>query len=461
MKLDLDKHMELGAKIAVEQDMLLARRALDEGATDRAKAKLRAALARRPLPKRAAPFSKRLLFAIAATFVVGLLFSVNVWRRHTAPLAFQVDGQAAQRGAWLGAPSDRALDLRFSDASEISLSPSARARVVDVDANGARVLLESGSAHVSITHRDGSRWHVMAGPFDVLVTGTEFDVAWDPANEELRVHMQHGTVHVTGASLGEGLALSTGETLDVSVRDGVVRQPEAHAGLDGQLPRSEMPAREDTHEMPENKPVSASETGSTAHGSPQRTSAPADQPEDLSSQAIAPQKASPPETSRVPGPPPLWATLAASGEYARAIQNAEDTGFDRACAEGRRSDVLALGDAARLRGRDDDARVAYDAVRSRGKGDDLAAEAAFGLGRLAFDRAHDYAAAAKWFATYGNENPSGKLAREAAGSLIESRQRSGDLAGARDAAKDYLARFPDGPRADLARSLIAEAQTTP
>lgn len=459
MKLDLDEHMELGAKIAAEQDVLLARRALDEDATDRAKAKLRAALAKRSLARRAAPFSKRLLFAIAATFVVGLFFSVNAWRRRTTPLAFQVDGQAAQRGAWLGAPIDRALDLRFSDASDISLSPSARARVVDVDAHGARVLLESGSAHVSITHRDGSSWHVMAGPFDVLVTGTEFDVAWDPANEELRVQMQHGTVHVTGASLGEGRALSTGETLDVSVADGVVRQPEAHAGLDGQPPRSEMTAREGSHETAENKLVSAS--GATAHVSPQRTSAPADQGEDRSPQAVAPPKAPPEETSHVPGPPPLWATLAANGEYARAIQNAEDVGFDRACADGKRSDVLALGDAARLRGHDDDARVAYDAVRSRGKGDELAADAAFGLGRLAFDRAHDYSAAAKWFATYGNENPSGKLAREAAGSLIESRQKSGDLAGARDAAKDYLARFPDGPRADLARSLIPEEQTTP
>lgn len=450
MRIDLDKHMALGAKIAAEQDVILARRAMDDHASDDAKIRLRAALASRPRVERAAPLSKRILFVAAAALVIGLFFSVNAWRHQTTPLAFRIDGRAAKPGAWLSAAADRPLDLRFSDASDISLSPSGRARVADVDANGARIVLESGSAHVSITHRTASRWHIAAGPFDVLVTGTEFDVAWDPASEDFRVHMQHGTVHVTGAFLGEGHALTTGQTLDVSVPDGVVRQPEEDGTLDTPPPRAGILQREDMHETAKNKP-SPTAMASRAIDVPPTAMELGPTPPD------PPERTPPHESSRVAAPPPLWATLAANGEYARAFQNAEDTGFGSACANGRRSDVLALGDAARFGGHDDEATAAYNAVRWRGQGDDLAAQAAFDLGRLAFDRRHDYAAAATWFATYGNENPSGKLAREAAGRLIEARQRSGDRNGARDAARDYLVRYPDGPRADLARSLTAAA----
>ncbi|MGH7330276.1 MAG: FecR domain-containing protein, partial [Polyangiaceae bacterium] len=359
--------------------------------------------------------SKRILFMAAAALVIGVFFSMNAWRHRAAPLAFQVDGQPAQQGAWLSAPADRALDLRFSDASDISLSPSGRARVTNVDANGARIVLEAGSAHVRITHRDASKWHVVAGPFDVLVTGTEFDVGWDPSGEQFRVHMQRGTVHVTGALLGEGHALRTGQTLEVSMPDGVVREPEDTSTQDSQPPRSETAQREETHEVPQKKPVSlsAAAVGSTA---PDPSSTALDLPQ-------PPQRTSPHEDSHVAGPSPMWARLAANGEYARAVQNADDTGFGDACANGKRRDVLALGDAARFTGHDDEARTAYNAVRSRALGDDLAAEAAFDLGKLAMDRAHDYFTAAKWFATYGNENPSGPLAREAAGRLIEARQR--------------------------------------
>ena len=45
--------------------------------------------------------------------------------------------------------------------------------------------------------------------------------------------------------------------------------------------------------------------------------------------------------------------------------------------------------------------------------------AAFTLGRIAYDR-RDYREAARWFATYLREEPSGSVAREAAGRLIET-----------------------------------------
>jgi len=38
--------------------------------------------------------------------------------------------------------------------------------------------------------------------------------------------------------------------------------------------------------------------------------------------------------------------------------------------------------------------------------------------------------------------------------LIEARKRAGDESGARRAAESYLVRYPAGPHADLARSLV-------
>ncbi|MEO8799916.1 MAG: hypothetical protein ABI551_18615, partial [Polyangiaceae bacterium] len=233
-----------------------------------------------------------------------------------------------------------------------------------------------------------------------------------------------GTVHVLGTLLGDGHVLTTGQRLDVSLPDGVVHEGLARAGATVRTsvdpPQIMVDSRPDDAGAPNVDAV-------TDHRPP----------------------AAPHER-----PAPAWVALAQGGDYANAVSNAEADGFDAACNAGKPKDVLALGDAARFTGHADEARAAYEAVRARASGDALAAEAAFDLGKLAFDREHDYAGAATWFHTYEIESPNGPLALEAAGRLLEAKQKAGDKAGATDAAKSYLARYPDGPRAALARSLV-------
>jgi TolA-binding protein len=62
--------------------------------------------------------------------------------------------------------------------------------------------------------------------------------------------------------------------------------------------------------------------------------------------------------------------------------------------------------------------------------------------------------AAQWFDTYLREQPQGLLAREAAGRLIESYRASGNASAAQTAAARYLARYPHGPHASLARQAL-------
>jgi hypothetical protein len=80
---------------------------------------------------------------------------------------------------------------------------------------------------------------------------------------------------------------------------------------------------------------------------------------------------------------------------------------------------------------------------------------AFLLGKLAADHLGASGEAITWFQTYLAEEPSGGLAEQALGRVVELRHRSGDTAGAKKAAETYLARYPSGAYAALAKSLAS------
>ena len=138
------------------------------------------------------------------------------------------------------------------------------------------------------------------------------------------------------------------------------------------------------------------------------------------------------------------------------MDQAELDGFAGLCQNSTLSDLLTLSEAARFAGRPERARSALAAIRQRFHGQAPASVATFTLGRMAFDSSKDYLGAARWFRTYLSEQPNGSLAREAAGRLIESLQRGGDLAGAQTAARQYLQQYPNGPQSRLARQILGQ-----
>jgi transmembrane sensor len=265
-----------------------------------------------------------------------------------------------------------------------------------------------------VVHRPGSRWRLDVGPYEVLVTGTRFDVSWDPTAERFRLAMLRGRVRVTGPLLAEGRSMGVGEVLQVSSRGRRLEVEGAPAATVRQAPIA--------------PPAPA-------------TSSPGARPH------------------RVPAAPPLvpsWRALAAAGRYREAIELVERGGFAAECERADASELEALGDAARLSGNALRAGEALSTLRRRFPGTGAAAAAAFALGRMAFDQRGAFAEAAALFVAYLDEAPAGPFAREAAGRLIEARRRAGDAAGARQAAQRYLERYPDGPHAELARRLTRE-----
>jgi transmembrane sensor len=401
----------LGERAARTQDRALARARVTEATKERLLAAPVSRGKTRPIA---------LAAALAALVVVALVVALR-----PAPLAFdRGPAGAGHVGEWIAAPLDVALPLRFSDGSQIVLEARSRARVTAAFAAGAQLTIERGSLDAAVVHRAATRWRIDAGPFSVHVTGTHFTVRWDPETEAFAVHLLEGSVVVTGPLLGEGRAVSNGETLDVSVKDA----------------RFHLAANETSAAPPEIAPMPSAAIAIAIAD----TAAPASP---LLRASAAPSVVA-------PAIAPTWRELTTAGRYADAWRRAESEGFDDLCRRASAPDLLALADAARFGGGSARAREPLTALRQRFPGTREAGLAAFLLGRIAFDQAHAPADAARWFTTYLAEQPGGSFAAEAAGRIIEARERTGDVEGAREAARRYLAAYPRGAHAERARSLL-------
>jgi hypothetical protein len=384
---------------------------------------------------------------LAAAAAIG---AMALWPTVSPALAFDVQakavgaapGPSATRGTvgdWIAAPPRTALSLRFSDGSLIELDADARARVAEVTSRGARVVLERGTAHALVIHQEHTAWDVKAGPFDVRVVGTKFEVGWDPERELFTLSLEQGKVAVAGCAMAHEREVATGETMRVTCRDG-------RPGSDGPAP----PMGSSSSVAGASPPAPVSEAGEPSR-LPRSTSPVIDATERAALRATtrSPAFPLPPET-----PATTWQGLVAEGRYGDAIAAAEIEGLSDVCLHADIAALTQLGDAARFAGRADAAGVILRRLRERFPYDERASVAAFHLGRMAFDRSA-YDEARGWFEVYLSEQPAGPLSREASGRLIEAIDRAGDPVRARQAARRYLEDFPGGPHAQFARSLLA------
>lgn len=152
--------------------------------------------------------------------------------------------------------------------------------------------------------------------------------------------------------------------------------------------------------------------------------------------------------------PKDWRTLIQEQQPRAAVEMIEAAGsFDQTCQTAPLSDLTILADAARHAGRPQRARQVYTAIRTRFAGSEAAATSGFYLARLAW-REGSRQRARMWFSTYLAERPSGPLAQEALGRMLEIDRDVPSQA--RETARRYLAQFPGGPHASLAHSVLAQ-----
>jgi TolA-binding protein len=348
--------------------------------------------------------------------------AVFVWWR--LPISFQIDSDAGPAaiagtaGDLIEANAIVPTAVRFSEGSSIVIERGGRMRVLSLASNGARVLVEKGAADVAITHRHGpGKWRFEAGPVTVDVTGTRFRVDWNPENRSFGIDLKEGSVVVGGECLAVPRRVQRGDNLRISCGASATAAATT-------LAKADLPAPTPTPE---------------AKVAPTRAALARHEARDVRSSDDAD-----------------WRALVAAGHYAEGVQAAERAGWSRVCRNANAVELLALADAARLSNQTPRAVEALLALRQRFPGSTSAATGAFSLGRLAFERRGAYAEAARWFATYLDEQPHGPLMGDAVGRLMEARNRAGDRPAARRDAERYLQRFPEGPYTGTARAILAE-----
>lgn len=417
-----ERLQRLGREVAAEQDRALSQD-LSLGSV---RARVIAQPVRRPL--RIKLWASAAVLAAAAAGIAVYGFS-----RPRAPLAASFGDHPLAVGEWVSATEPGTPHIRFSDGSEVALSPGSRARLATLDSVGAHLVLESGAADVRVTPNHGARYRVSLGPFAVDVTGTRFDVGFRPSDELFTLTLHEGKVVVSGCVLGEGRTLLAGESLSASCRAGHFEISALGAETGGGASAAVAPPPAPSAEPVPGEQLLADPMGDSegAHNG--------GQPHDQAPAVVVPS----------------WQGLSGQGRFADAYAVIALDGFEAAVSRASVTELALLGDTARFAGKPADALTAYQALRSRGAGTAAAKQAAFSIARVHFDQRAAYAEAARWFRTYLAEQPGGPLAREAQGRLMESLSRAGDRVAARKVAEQYLAQYPHGPHERVARQLLA------
>lgn len=477
---------ELGAEVARVQDD-----ALRDGVR-RAAVRQRLLTEELEAPRDDAPRWAPVI-AWAGAIAVIALGAVALWPDVAEPVAYRVEGGEESRlvEREIEAPSDQPLSIAFTDGSAVRLDPSARAHVSQLTTDGAALTLDRGEATVSVRHRSATQWSVAAGPFVVRVTGTRFRVGWKPEQQVFDLRVFEGEVRVRGPSrlertLRDGQEMrETLTPLPLPEPPPPIEEPTPDIAPKPQraieAPRREFTEPTQTRPVP-SRPAPAREPSAAAPSSYRPPAAPLelDLPAketstpsattDAKSESVArsetlppaertaktnegqPAEPAPEASAAAARPMPTWKKLVDQGKHAELLTELSRSEVEQALWQAAPTELIDLGAAARQL-RDARAGYIYSVVRSRFPSTDAAADAAFVLGRMQF-HAGAYRGSATWFETYLRERPEGRFAREAAGRLVEAYHRSEDEDRAREAAREYLRRYPDGPHSALARTVL-------
>jgi TolA-binding protein len=371
----------------------------------------------------------------AATYL-----ATSAMRPPSDVVSFRVEGGTVSDSGYIR-QNDGPTAVHFSEGTEFALSPGSRARVTNLDAHGARVLLESGKARVHVTPRPRARWSVDAGPYTIRVTGTAFDVAWAGGDEVLDLALHNGSVVVTGPLAAQGLVMEPGQHLVANVKAGVIRldrPPGSEHAAEAEGPASDSTAATTGEQGPEEMPEGATPARVRhlpAHRAPGHLAA------------------GEPGGAEAAGS--SWAARLSRGEFEAVVAAAERRGIDRTLEQAPGEDLAALADAARYARRTELAQRALLAElrrfpRSAGR------DAAFFLGGLVEERPGmgPASVALDWYERYLRQSPRGTYASQALGRKMAMEERLGRADQARAVAGEYLEQFPKGPYAERARALL-------
>lgn len=109
-------------------------------------------------------------------------------------LSYEVRGGRASGGVIEAERGEATVAL--SDGSSILAENRSRFSVDVVGRNAALTRLVAGTLHVRVVHNEDTSYRFIAGPYEVRVVGTEFDLAWEPSGSGLTLTMSRGEVRL-------------------------------------------------------------------------------------------------------------------------------------------------------------------------------------------------------------------------------------------------------------------------
>jgi transmembrane sensor len=359
-------------------------------------------LARAAAPRRGVGWARAGILGVAAVLVAALTFAiVRPGSSATAPAVVTV------------VTTTHAQALTLPRDGVLRVEPGSRVDVRVSDETGAIVRLLDGEVSLHVRAGNGMRWIVDVDDFSVEALGTRFRVRRTDAVPA--VHVDKGVVRLSGPGLPtEGMRISAGDRID-DARDAehprAATEPEAQPNLALGLE----PVQESNVE----------ETGS--------------------------EEVEPAEPARVG---PAWLArfrdAVDAGDAARAVA-ALPTTFPTGREPLTAADFLDAGDALASQRQTARAEDAYRAACRRNR-NPACGVATFRRALIAARRS-DVGTAIELSTRYLEDHPDGSLTREVFGRRMQWRDAGHDVEGARRDARRYLARWPDGPHAALARRL--------
>lgn len=363
--------------------------------------------------------------ALAAVTVAGLvILSVFAWRGDepsqvaSSPGPIVILDEGPLSTVEVPSNQNKRQHLRLSDGSVLDLTPGAAIEALSNTGEIFEVRLLQGKVFFDVHPGGPRRWVVDAGLAQIEVTGTVFMLERTP--QSVVVAVERGSVTVRSEELDDGEQhLAVGESLMVRAPDQEVAasipEPEDEADAEPLEPEAETILLED--------PETATIT-----------------PEDGQGQS----------STRL-----RWHELVSQGEYHQAYELLGSRGVSRATSRAASMDeLLGLADVARLSGHPSEAVAPFERALGDFPNDRRAPIAAFTLGRLELDVMGRPVRAAQAFERCIALGAPHALQADAFARLAQARTRAGDPTRAREAAQEYLRRFPNGRRApDMQRLL--------
>lgn len=424
----------------VEQMVRLARDELSGEVRDGGLSSL-AELERRLEHERTPWWSRRWVWAGALAPVAALVLVLGLWLTNRSDaITYAVVNGVEHAGSVVG---EQATQLRFSEGSEVTLERGAVTAVSELAPRGGTLHMRRGRARVAIVHKPEAQWKVVAGPYAVQVTGTEFDVAWSDGERTLEVAMRSGSVVVSGPALRAPVRLTAGQRL-IHREGGETRIESAAPRPDGaRAARAAVGGPAGAAGASGTPAADAVNTGTAAGSRPSSSNA-------AQGAAESGRAASAAEGS--------WGRKVAQGKFGEVLADAERQGLESVIATASPAELAALGDAARYARRAPLAERVLLAQRERFAGTASARGAAFLLGQLAESQGRG---GLDWYERYLNESPNGPYASQALGRKMMISYQQGGAASARGIASEYLVRYPKGPYVAAARKITSELSSRP